>query len=136
MLDHDEYRGHTILNKTVGKNFKTKERRKTNKNERIVYKNTHEAIIDQQTRCTAQKCRKRGRRTVVGGTYSYSHRLSGYLYCADCGKRLTYLSQKAVHRENGKIYDSDRAFRCVNYCSRIHPYSIHYIKASAVERLL
>ena len=136
ILNHEEYLGHTILSKTVGKNFKTKERRKTDKDERIVYKNTHEAIIDQQTWDTAQKCRKRGRRTVAGGTYSHSHRLSGTLYCADCGKRLSYSSPQAVHRENGKTYDSDSAFRCVNYCSRIHPCSIHYIKASAVEKLL
>lgn len=137
VLGHEEYLGHTILSKTVGENFKTKQRRNTTAEERIVYKNTHEPIIDQQTWDTAQKCRKRGRkRSVAAGTYSRSHRLSGTLYCMDCGHRLTYMSPQAVHREDGRIYDSDSAFRCANYRSRIHPCSLHYVKASAIEELL
>ena len=136
VLGHEEYLGHTILSKTVGENFKTKERRKTSSEERIVYKNTHEPIIDQQTWDTAQKCRKRGRKKATSGTYAHSHRLAGVLYCADCGKRLSYTSPQSVHRPDGKTYDCDSSFRCGNYKSRISPCTIHYIKASSAETII
>lgn len=136
ILNHEEYLGHTVLSKSVGESFKNKRRRVTDKDERIVYKNTHEPIIDQQTWDTAQKCRKHGRKRAASGTYSHSHRLSGVLYCADCGHRMTYRSPQAVHRPDGKVYDADSAFSCGNYRSRTHACTIHYIKASSIEALL
>ena len=136
ILNHEEYLGHTILSKSVRENFKKKTRRTTKKDERIVYRNTHEAIIDQHTWDTAQKCRRRGRKKAPNGTYAMSHRLSGVLYCADCGHRMTYKSPNSAHRPNGKIYDSDSSFGCGNYRSKAHKCTAHYIKASTAEKLI
>ena len=59
ILDRREYLGHTILGKTVRENYKTKRKKKVNKDEWLVFENTHEAIISQETYDKAQKMRKR-----------------------------------------------------------------------------
>ena len=55
ILDKREYMGHTILGKTICDNFKTKKRRKARPEELIIFENTHEAIIDEDTWNQAQK---------------------------------------------------------------------------------
>lgn len=49
ILEKQEYMGHTVLGKTVTHNFKTKKRRKAKLEELMIFKNTHEAIIDEET---------------------------------------------------------------------------------------
>ena len=79
----------------------------------MIFPNTHEAIIDEETWNTAQKARKTIRKEVPNGTYT--NRLTGLLYCADCGHRMYYRSPQSQHRANGKIYDSDNLYTCGNY---------------------
>ena len=105
ILDKQEYMGHTVLGKTICENFKTKKRRKARPDELIIFENTHEPIIDAETWHLVQKLRRRTRRKLANG--SYSHRLSGLVYCADCGKRLSYSSPQSQHRPDGKTYDAD-----------------------------
>ena len=62
-----------------------------------------------------------------------AHRLSGLLYCADCGSRLAYINSKP---KDGKIYDSNQAFRCSRYHNKYHSCTGHYIKASTIEMLI
>ena len=113
ILEKQEYMGHTVLGKTVLESFKTKKRRKAKPEELMIFPNTHEAIIDEETWNTAQKARKTIRKEVPNGTYT--NRLTGLLYCADCGHRMYYRSPQSQHRANGKIYDSDNLYICGNY---------------------
>ncbi len=131
ILDRREYLGHTILGKTRRDNFKTKRKTVVNEDELLVFENTHEAIISQETFDLAQKMRKRAAPRRSGE--KPSHRLSGLLYCADCGGRLAYV--KAKHGD-GKVYDSDQAFRCSKYHNKYHGCTGHFIKASTVESLI
>lgn len=48
-----------MLGKTVSENFKTKKRRKASPDELLIFPDTHEAIIDQETWDLANKLRKR-----------------------------------------------------------------------------
>ena len=59
ILNRREYLGHTVLGKTTRDNFKTKRKRIANEDELLVFYNTHEAIIDQETYDKAQRMRKR-----------------------------------------------------------------------------
>lgn len=134
ILDKQEYMGHTVLGKTICENFKTKKRRKARPDELIIFENTHEPIIDAETWHLVQKLRRRTRRKLANG--SYSHRLSGLVYCADCGKRLSYSSSQSQHRPDGKTYDADSSFRCPTYKSMYGECTMHYIKSSTLDKLV
>lgn len=134
ILDKQEYMGHTVLGKTICENFKAKKRRKARPDELIIFENTHEPIIDAETWHLVQKLRRRTRRKLANG--SYSHRLSGLVYCADCGKRLSYSSPQSQHRPDGKTYDADSSFRCPTYKSMYGECTMHYIKSSTLDKLV
>lgn len=131
ILNRREYLGHTVLGKTTRDNFKTKRKRIVNEDELLVFYNTHEAIIDQETYDKAQRMRKRV--SPRRNSEKPVHRLSGLLYCADCGSRLAYINSKP---KDGKIYDSNQAFRCSRYHNKYHSCTGHYIKASTIEMLI
>lgn len=129
ILDRQEYLGHTVLGKSICENFKTKQRRAATPDELMIFPDTHEAIIDQDTWDIARKIRSKKKPRVANGTYS--HHLSGLVYCADCGARMGYISPETKH--SGKRYDSDSAFQCGNYRSATNDCVSHYVKTSVLE---
>jgi len=133
ILDRQEYLGHTILGKTICENFKTKKRRKATPDELMFFPDTHEAIIDQETWNKAQRFRVRRPRCRRDG--KISHRLSGFLYCADCGGRLSYTAPVDKPGKD-KFYDSESSFQCSHYRNRYNDCSSHFIKASSIESVI
>ena len=132
-----EYTGCTVLGKTVLENFKTKKRRKASEDELLIFPNTHEAIIDEETWKLANEIKKKkGRhRKLANGTYS--HKLSGFVYCADCGNKMSFHSEHSQHRPDGKTYDADNYFKCSKAGSRYDDKcTAHYVKASTLETLI
>lgn len=129
ILNRQEYLGHTVLGKTICENFRTKKRRKATPDELMIFPNTHEPIIDQDTWDLAQKLRKRSPRKIVNGTYT--HRLSGLIYCADCGNRMSFSSPEAQHKD--KDYDSSSSFQCQRYKFGKKTCCSHFIKTSVLE---
>lgn len=132
ILDRQEYLGHTVLGKSIGENFKTKQRRAATADELMIFPNTHEAIVDQDTWDIAHKLRLQKRPKAANGTYT--HRLSGLVYCADCGARMTFCSPERV--KSGKHYDSDAAFQCGNYRNITGKCESHFVKASVLETVI
>ena len=55
--------------------------------------------------------------------------LSGMVYCADCGKKLSF------HRRANDP-DTKHNFVCINYRSDTHNCSMHYIRNVVVEQLV
>lgn len=131
IIERQEYLGHTVLGKTVSENFKTKKRRKASPDELLIFPDTHEAIIDQETWDLANKLRKRSPRKVASGTYT--HRLSGLIFCADCGARMGYSAPSQERIVAGTARDSDSSYQCGNFRNRFHGCSSHFIKASDLE---
>ena len=129
ILNRREYLGHTVLGKTTRDNFKTKRKRIANEDELLVFYNTHEAIIDQEIYDKAQRMRKRV--SPRRNSEKPAHRLSGLLYCADCGSRLAYINSKP---KDGKIYDSNQAFRCSRYHNKYHSCTGHYMTEYDTEQ--
>ena len=134
ILERQEYLGHTVLGKTVRENFKTKKHRRAKPEEMLIFPNTHEAIIDQETWDLANKLRKRSPKRTASGTYS--HRLSGFCYCADCGARMGYSAPPAKKIEAGTVQDSDSSYNCGNFRNIRHKCTNHYVKASDLEAVL
>ena len=131
ILEKREYMGHTVLGKTICLDYKTKKRRKAKEDELIIFKNTHKAIIDEETWNNAQRLRKTVRRSPKYGTTS--HPFTGLLICADCGGKLSY-REPAEHKE--KKYDCDYCFVCQHYRHRKGTCSMHYIKVKTVNEIL
>ena len=129
ILDRQEYLGHTVLGKSISENFKTKQRRAATQDELMIFPDTHEAIIDQDTWDIVQRIRSQKKPRVANGTYS--HRLSGLVYCADCGARMGFVSPDAKHGE--KHFDSDSAFQCGNYRNSNKACVSHFVKTSVLE---
>ena len=126
ILDRQEYLGHTVLCKSIRENFKLKKRRAATTEERIIFKNTHEAIIDQETWDKAQRLRKRNPKKLPSGTYS--HRLAGMVFCADCGSRMSFSSPESKHRDSDIVYDSDSSWQCSKYRNMYVSCTSHFIK--------
>lgn len=129
ILDRQEYLGHTVLGKSICENFKTKQRRAATADELMIFPDTHEAIIDQDTWDIASRIRSKKKPKAANGTYT--HRLSGLVYCADCGARMSYSSPEAKHSE--KTYDSDSYFQCGNYRNKGSECVSHFVKTSVLE---
>ena len=131
ILTRQEYLGHTVLGKTVTENFKTKKRRKAKPEELLFFPNTHEAIIDQETWDLANKMRKRCPKKTAPGTYS--HRLSGFCYCADCGARMGYSAPSSKKIKAGTATNSDSTYNCGNFRNIRQKCTNHYVKATDLE---
>lgn len=132
IIARKEYLGHTILGKTTCDNFKTKKRRKVPEEELLFFPNTHEAIVDQETWDRADKTRKRSPKKLSYG--AYYNRLSGMVFCADCGSRLAYHSQPGHPREE---YDPlGGGFQCSRYQSGDHDCTSHYVRTDHLEAIL
>lgn len=98
ILEKREYMGHTVLGKTICLDYKTKKRRKAKEDELIIFKNTHEAIIDEETWNNAQRLRKTVRRSPKYGTTS--HPFTGLLICSDCVGKLSYREPQNIKKRN------------------------------------
>ena len=130
ILEKQEYMGHTVLGKTISVSYKTKKRRKAEPDELMIFKNTHPAIVDEETWHLAQKLRK----TVRKPSYDRpSHHLTGLAYCADCGHKMTHRQPSPTKK---KKYDADDAYICGSYRQRTRNCTMHFIKTSVLWELI
>ncbi|MCH4000609.1 MAG: recombinase family protein [Lachnospiraceae bacterium] len=127
MLSRPEYLGHTVNFKTYHKSFKNKKTYKRDPSEWLIFKNTHEAIIDQETFDIVQRIRN-GKRRIDPITAEPSI-LSGMLYCGDCGHKM-YIKRK---RSKGPAGDS---FVCSQYRKIKGACTSHQIRDSVVKKVL
>lgn len=128
ILEKREYMGHTVLGKTISESYKTKKRRQATEDELMIFENTHEAIIDEETWNNAQRLIETKRRPKKNGAPPC--RLSGLLYCSDCGSKLS-------RRYNSRNqYDADNAYCCSGYRQYTRNCTMHYIRVSVVEKLI
>ncbi len=104
ILAKQEYLGHTVNFKTR-KHFKDKKSHYVSQDQWLIFENTHEPIIDQETFDNVQRIRGQVRRYPDG--WGEAHPLTGLMYCADCGGKMY------VHRvNNGKRIPQ---YTCANY---------------------
>ena len=130
ILEKQEYMGHTVLGKTISVSYKTKKRRKAEPDELMIFKNTHPAIVDEETWHLAQKLRK----TVRKPSYDRPpHPLTGLVYCADCGHKMTHRQPSPTKK---KKYDADDAYICGSYRQRTRNCTMHFIKTSVLWELI
>lgn len=130
IVEREEYLGNKVLRKTYNDNFKQKRRKKNPKEECLVHEGAIPQIVDTETWHLAQKLRKTVRRGSISG--APPHRLTGLLYCADCGSKLTHDRGVDSHKVNG----TKNHYVCGKYRTRTKECTIHFIRAEVMEELL
>ena len=134
ILAKPEYMGHTVNFRSHKQSYKDKSAVMNPKEDWLIFENTHEAIVDKETWELAQQLRKTPRRH---DTLGEANPLTGLLFCADCGAKMTNHRSKGGTKNNP--YPSD-FYDCSAYTlahqKRTHACSGHYIRTKAVRELV
>ena len=126
ILERQEYTGCTVNFKTYTNSIWDKKQRETPEENRVVFYNTHPAIIDLATFDKVQEIRQqRHRRSKTGK----SHMFSGLVFCADCKARMYYCTTSYFEERQDH-------FVCGNYRSNTGSCSAHFIRAIVLEQLV
>jgi DNA invertase Pin-like site-specific DNA recombinase len=129
ILKKEEYMGWKVLNKTVKENYKSKKRTPANPEEKIIFKNAHPQIIDEEMWNVVQRLRETKRcKQRVGGE---PNPLTGIMYCADCEKKM--------YNKVGKVDKSHKPhneYVCSSYRHYSRSCTYHYIRVEVIESLI
>ena len=123
ILDRQEYIGDTINFKTTTRSYKDKTRVNLPKEDRKIFKNTHEPIIDEYTWNIAKQLRNNRQKRAKSGKKSI---FSGLLFCNDCGKKMYF--QSPVVDLKAKDH-----YRCSSYKHDTSACTSHYISDEALQ---
>lgn len=88
ILMNIEYLGHLVCNRNTSKSFKDRTLINVPKEDWIIVRNTHEALVDEETFNIVQPMIT-AKRTNVKETHTYQM-FVGLLRCPDCGKTLSF----------------------------------------------
>nr|WP_298543841.1 DUF4368 domain-containing protein [uncultured Lachnoclostridium sp.] len=128
ILKKEEYMGWKILNKTGTDSYKSKKRKATPES-RLVFKDAHPQIIDEETWNIVQ--RLRGTKRRVYKLDGETNPLTGILYCADCGAKMYH-----KRGNTGRPDQPHHEYVCSSYRHYSKSCTCHYIRVSVVESLI
>lgn len=126
ILSRREYLGHTINCKTYTKSYKNHKIYQNNPEKWLIFENTHEAIIDQDTFDAVQRIRAGRRRRTPMGEMPV---LSGIVCCADCGAKMYQVRCSTMKQKEYLVCASYRK-KSKRTCSS------HQIKNEVLEQLI
>ena len=130
MLNKIIYIGHMPQLRWTSLSYKNHKRFRKDESEWTVVYNNHDPIISQELWDRVQERKKsvaQGRKTKIG----YTHPLSGFLFCADCGNKMKLCT--SVSRKGTRLYHFDCGYH-IRY-GKAYCFS-HYITASALEEIV
>ncbi|MGO3595536.1 MAG: DUF4368 domain-containing protein [Enterococcus faecalis] len=93
ILERPDYLGHTVNFKTSTKSYRDKRKIYNDPKDWVVFKNTHEPIIDQATFDLVQKMRQKRRRNTKSGRVGL---FSGLVHCFDCKRHHVFATAKSI----------------------------------------
>lgn len=125
-LSRMEYIGHTVNFRYTTKSYKSKKTIKIPPEDWHIFKNTHDAIIDEDTFEIVQKLRENKRRVTRQEELPL---FSGLLVCADCGEKLYFCRGKGLDK-------SKENYICSSYRRRTTDCTAHYIRTMVIEKLV
>ena len=131
ILGREEYLGHTVNLRTRTKSYKDKRKVDNSKEDWLVFKNTHEAIIDQETFDIVQKMRSHKRSNQrYKNRAGHENLFAGLVFCGTCGRKHYFCPQE----KNGLNHDH---YKCSGYRKPIDGCeNPHYIQKSALIEIL
>ena len=126
ILDRQEYIGDTVNFKCTTRSYKDKTKIRLPKEDRKVFKNTHEPIIDEYTWNIAKQLRNNRKKPTRSGKKSI---FSGLLFCNDCGKKMYF--QSPVTDLKAKDH-----YRCSSYKHDTSLCTSHYITDDVLQNIV
>lgn len=126
ILDRQEYIGDTVNFKCTTRSYKDKTRVNLPKEDRKIFKNTHEPIIDEYSWNITKQLRNNRKKRAKSGKKSI---FSGLLFCYDCGKKM-YFQSPVVDLRNKDHY------RCSSYKHDTSACSSHYISDDVLQSIV
>ena len=131
ILSREEYLGHTVNLRTRTKSYKDKRKVDNPKEDWLVFKNTHEAIIDQETFDIVQKMRSHKRSNQrYKNRAGHENLFAGLVFCGTCGRKHYFCPQE----KNGLNHDH---YKCSGYRKPIDGCeNPHYIQKSALIEIV
>lgn len=131
ILSREEYLGHTVNLRTRTKSYKDKRKVDNSKEDWLVFKNTHEEIIDQETFDIVQKMRSHKRSNQRYKNRSgHENLFAGLVFCGTCGRKHYFCPQE----KNGLNHDH---YKCSGYRKPIDGCeNPHYIQKSALIEII
>ena len=124
ILDKQEYLGRMVNFKTHRQSYKNKRKIENPPEQWVVFENTHEAIIDEDTFARVQELRWNKRRPTRTGK---SNMFSGIVRCADCGEKLYYCTSKKFEARQDHFICSTSRLKGNEVCGS------HFIRAVVLE---
>lgn len=131
ILGREEYLGHTVNLRTRTKSYKDKRKVDNPKEDWLIFKNTHEAIIDQETFDIVQKMRGHKRSNQrYKNRVGHENLFAGLVFCGTCGRKHYFCPQE----KNGLNHDH---YKCSGYRKPIDGCeNPHYIQKSALIEIV
>ena len=131
ILGREEYLGHTVNLRTRKKSYKDKRKVDNPKEDWLIFKNTHEAIIDQETFDIVQKMRSHKRSNQrYKNRIGHKNLFAGLVFCGTCGRKHYFCPQE----KNGLNHDH---YKCSGYRKPIDGCeNPHYIQKSALIEII
>ena len=131
ILGREEYLGHTVNLRTRKKSYKDKRKVDNPKEDWLIFKNTHEAIIDQETFDIVQKMRSHKRSNQrYKNRIGHKNLFAGLVFCGTCGRKHYFCPQE----KNGLNHDH---YKCSGYRKPIDGCeNPHYIQKSALIEIV
>ena len=130
MLNKIIYIGHMPQLRWTSLSYKNHKRFRKDKNEWAVVYNTHEPIISQELWNRVQERQKSiatGKKTKLG----FTHPLSGFVVCADCGNKMKLCT--SISRNGNRLFHFDCGYH-VRY-GKAYCFS-HFISANILEQIV
>lgn len=131
ILGREEYLGHTVNLRTRTKSYKDKRKVDNPKEDWLIFKNTHEAIIDQETFDIVRKMRNHKRSNQrYKNRAGHENLFAGIVFCGTCGRKHYFCPQE----KNGLNHDH---YKCSGYRKPIDGCeNPHYIQKSALIEIV
>ena len=126
ILARMDYCGHTVSFKTFSKSHKLKKRIETPKEQLAIFRNTHEAIVDDEVWERVQELRKHKRRPTKAERQGL---FSGLVFCADCESKLHFATCKSFD-------GSQDHYRCSKYKSNTGTCTAHFIREEVLKSIV
>ena len=126
VLERMDYCGHTVNFKSYSKSHKLKKRIPTTKEQQAIFRNTHEAIVEEAVFERVQELRANKRRPTKAERQGM---FSGLVFCADCGSKLHFATCKSFD-------GSQDNYRCARYKSNTGDCTAHFIREEVLRKIV